>query len=205
MRHALLGDANDAADYVVTRCAVAGHPIPALTLSRMLYVLYRQVIRQSVGTCLLFDDLFMATIYGPVIPSVIERYPLHVSTPLMDTGSVAHIRRIRDDLDGLCPYVDDVIDDLATRRSSDLVTVVCAADGPWDRIWGRGTGDGKPLPVDDIVADVLCRTPAPAGVTCPKCHTPLTGVMRVLGSRYVRWCPCCGYHLGRDQIGGTVR
>lgn len=168
--------------YVIERRCLHGRPVSVLELQRIMFIL--QVIfcftkmEEEIGNFsspgrkdlfvnygrrfLLFDDLFEASPYGPVIPGVFRK--LRASHGMRVIETFDHVD-ISDCIDfDTKEFIDEGIIATIEKSPWDLVKFINAPESPWGKVWDDGKGRGKPIPntmileyVYDIVENKPCE------------------------------------------------
>ena len=122
------------AEYVVTRCAEVGRPVTDLHLQKMLYFLQLGFCSATAGRDLLFPEEFEVWRYGPVLPSVYDRFSVYGG------GSINRSFECRNLYDKLSvrpnmkSFIDRTIDALRKKSPWDLVAQTHADGTPWEMV-----------------------------------------------------------------------
>lgn len=121
----------DVARYVVDKCYRDGNPVSNLQLQKILYFL--QLFFVEVFGVLMFSEEFEAWPYGPVMPSVYERFSRFGGAPIEMSfrGDGAFLSKDHKDV------VDVAIQVLSKKSPWDLVRVSHADGSPWDVVYNR--------------------------------------------------------------------
>lgn len=125
------------ANYVVSYCTKAGHPISNLKLQKMLYFLWIEYFKKT-GIELYLDDI-CAWKLGPVVPEVYYNFCSYAGTPIE-----LNIPESIDDED--IGIINPVIAQYLPIAASVLVNRTHAKGKPWDMIYQDGLGNRAVIP-----------------------------------------------------------
>lgn len=143
--------AADVASHIVTHCIEAGGPISNLQLQKILYFAQNNWLDKKGET--LFDDVFEAWRYGPVVPEVYQAYSIFGKRPIfhaaqyVTTGMLEPIGRPIEPLDRETGVVVDAIADAYREKSPWALVDIAHEDGGAWAVAIKG-GIGSPITVD---------------------------------------------------------
>ena len=118
--------------YIIDFCYKNNCPVSNLKLQKMLYFL--QVDSYQNNSTLLFDEGIYAWPYGPVVPEVYRRYSGYGGATIHNEYEIQNKEKYA--------CLNEKILFLAQYDSWDLVGVSHKEDGPWDRVYKNGEGEG---------------------------------------------------------------
>lgn len=136
--------AHQIAHYIINKCIDLENPISNLQLQKILYFCQEKYVKET-GTPL-FDDLFEAWKYGPVVPEVYRSYSLWGGNcidrknddPVLISKEVQAI-------------INPVIIEKMVKPAWQLVSETHVPDSPWYKIYDDGSGDGKVIPLEMLL------------------------------------------------------
>lgn len=125
----------DISQYVLKKCQDDNHPISNLQLQKILFFIQKDFIINHGEP--LFDDDFEAWRFGPVIPSVYNRYCIFGAATIICTEVATTLSN----------QVKSIIDPIIKYRSSqdpwEMVRESHNAGGAWDSVYLDGKGNKK--------------------------------------------------------------
>ena len=135
-------DAVTLAQYMITRCTNAGHPVSNLHLQKILYLLQEEWLGTHDEP--LFPNTICAWKYGPVVVDVNRLYRGYGAS-----GIIAQYDDAEMD-DEARDFVDSRLDGLRSGEVWKLVDRTHEPGTPWDRIFRNGAGEYQEIPVKEI-------------------------------------------------------
>ena len=133
----------------------SGWSISNLKLQKMMYI--AQVIHMGrYDGAALFDAVFQAWDYGPVIPSLYHRLKSFGSRPIADV--LSHAKKFRTD-DPRKKVMDDVCRRFLKYSAGDLVEITHSDKGAWADVYIPGARN-VPIPNEAILDEYLRRNAA---------------------------------------------
>ena len=124
----------DMAEYTVTRCSDDGRPVTDLHLQKMLYFLQLGFCSATAGMDLLFPEEFQAWRYGPVLPSVYDRFSVYGGGSINRSFECKRLNDILSTRPNMKSFIDNTIDALRMKSPWDLVAQTHADGTPWDKV-----------------------------------------------------------------------
>lgn len=126
------------AKYMVKKCANDNQPISNLQLQKILFYIQKEYI---MNDSLLFDDLFEAWQFGPVIPRVYYSFCEFGAMPIIP------IIPYQFDIDiNVRGIIDPIIEGKRELDPWDLVNETHKPGGAWDIIYNGGLGNHNIIP-----------------------------------------------------------
>lgn len=123
----------DIAKYMVEKCADSGSPISNLQLQKILFYIQKEYINEGA---LLFDDLFEAWKFGPVIPKVYYSFCEFGGMPIVPLTDYDV------ELDSKTKNkIDPIIEEKCQLLPWDLVAATHKLGGAWDKTFDNGKGN----------------------------------------------------------------
>lgn len=124
--------AMDLAKYIIDFCYKNGCAVSTLKLQKMLYFL--QVDHFKNEGELLFQEDICAWMYGPVVQNVYHRYSGYCGRSINNEYNIEDSDRYT--------FLNDKIKFLAEYDPWELVDLSHKENGPWDRVYKQGKGEG---------------------------------------------------------------
>lgn len=137
-------DANDIANYIITKCTQEDTPVSDLQLQKILYYIQLNFIRYLGYRA--FDNEIQAWAFGPVIPDVYNRFKKYGSSVIRQI--YANIQYLFTDNEK--EIVDKVIRACISLAPWELVDKSHCKGGPWDTIYKDGYGNKQEIPIETI-------------------------------------------------------
>ncbi len=139
-------DVHDVAKYVIDYCTKRGTPISNLQLQKILYYIQLNFYRSLDKPA--FDDDFIAWQYGPVIEDIYYEFNIYGSSDIC---------KIYPGVEGLFVGNDRVVVHsvivACTQISAwELVRKSHRENGPWDKVYRGGIGNGEIIRKEDIIS-----------------------------------------------------
>lgn len=118
----------DVAQYIVTKCMVEKEPISNLQLQKILYFLQYCALKSGKT---LFKEDFEAWQFGPVVPSVYNRFCIYGGRAIRRTfeGALHNIK--------LSPELNSIIENKRELFPWDLVDATHKEGGAWKKAYDR--------------------------------------------------------------------
>lgn len=139
----------DLAKYILQKCIDDGCPISHLQLQKILYYIQGEFLKKDRKA---FDDPIEAWIFGPVVPSVHERYCMNGAMPIL--GVPDWMKTEEDKIPEISEEVKKIVDKVTEAKRAlsprDMVRATQEKDGPWDTIYADGKGNHKEISLDRI-------------------------------------------------------
>lgn len=126
------------AKYMVMKCANENQPISNLQLQKILFYIQKEYI---INDSRLFDDLFEAWQFGPVIPKVYYSFCEFGSMPIVPIVPY----KITIDSE-VRQTIDPIIESKRELYPWDLVNETHKPGGAWDKIYNNGSGNREIIP-----------------------------------------------------------
>lgn len=130
-------DVNDVAKYVINYCTKKGSPISNLQLQKILYYIQLNFYRKLDQPA--FEDDFIAWQYGPVIEKIYHIYHIYGSSDICKIYPEVERLFVGNDRS----VVDFVINACINISAWELVGKSHRENGPWDKVYRGGIGNGQ--------------------------------------------------------------
>ena len=139
----------DLAKYILQKCIDDSCPISHLQLQKILYYVQGEFLKEDRKA---FNDPIEAWMFGPVVPSVYERYCMNGAMPIL--GVPDWMKTEEDKIPEISEEVKKIVDKVAeTKRALspwDMLRATHEKDGPWDTTYADGKGNHKEIPLSLI-------------------------------------------------------
>ncbi|MBS4883243.1 MAG: DUF4065 domain-containing protein [Amedibacillus dolichus] len=133
-------NAIDLAYFIITKCSRENCPISNLQLQKILFFIQRDRLRK--GDWCIKDD-FEAWPYGPVIPSVYEKFCSYGSM-CIDEEFAYHLNK------KVIGDINDIVEYLRNMDPWKLVDETHKKSGSWNFVYNDGSGYKKLIPKNVI-------------------------------------------------------
>lgn len=132
----------DLAKYIVTMCVDENHPISNLQLQKILFYIQKDFLGRD---CIAFEEDIEAWTFGPVVPEVYYFYcgngADQITFPKYDIQPL----KAKDK-----NYVDAIVREKRMQNPWKLVDDTHKQGGAWSRIYNKGAGNKKIIPIEYI-------------------------------------------------------
>ena len=120
---------DDVAEYIIMRCNQMDKNISNLKLQKVLYFVQAEFLVAKDQPC--FSERIEAWDFGPVVPSVYQKYKVYGSANIPFMGEdCSHLFSIEDKT-----LVDGIVDQCAKYSASTLVQIT-HLQAPWQNAYG---------------------------------------------------------------------
>lgn len=127
--------------YLVSKCIKESHPITNLQLQKILYYIQKTFLKNNIKA---FPDDIEAWQFGPVVPNVYYHYCGFGAMPITFVYNEKEIEE-EDKV-----VIDSIVVAKRELEPWDLVAETHKPNGAWDKIYNKGLGNHKVIPIDLI-------------------------------------------------------
>lgn len=136
----------DLSKYIVTKCAMDGHPLSNLQLQKILYYVQRAYLKRRERA---FSDSIEAWQFGPVVPNVYYKFCGFGAMPITRTFADAETGISVRDLN----LIDGIVEKKRDLDPWEMVAETHKPGGAWDRTYRNGLGNRKVIQPELIRAE----------------------------------------------------
>lgn len=132
----------DISKYIINKCTVEHDAVSNLQLQKILYYIQKRFLQNGL---MAFDDDFEAWQFGPVVPSVYNRYSSFGGTPIRLKYNISLSENYKD-------IIDPIVTEKRNLKPWAMVDDIHRPGKAWDKVYGDGEGNHH------IISKDLIRT-----------------------------------------------